>query len=195
MLSTRNSVGSAILAGGNNSRYGGMNKALIKIEGEEIILKTKKNLSSIFSEIHIISGRPDDFTNTELPVFPDYFKCIGPLGGIHAALKNSDCEAVFIFSCDTPFLSESLIYRIIQQFKKSNAEILIPCINDEIQPLHAMYSKTIFEKLEQHILKTESYKIRNFFNKVRTVYLPLPDNAYNRRAFYNINSVTDLNGF
>ncbi len=184
--------GAAILAGGKSTRFEGQNKALITVFGETILNRNIQTLQTLFDETHIVSNKANDFLNTGLPVFADVFKEIGPLGGIYTALMHSNCEAVFIFSCDMPFLSAELIKKIMEDFSKKDTQILIPQILNKIEPLHAIYSTTILQTLKNHIINTEEYKIRLFFPKVQTSYLALENTKENQKAFLNINSANDI---
>ena len=185
-------IGAAILAGGKSTRFNGQNKALINVLGGSILDRNIITLQSIFKEIHIISNTNADFIYTGIPVFKDIFENKGPLGGIYSALLHSGCEAVFIFSCDMPFLSKNLIKNIIINFTKSNSQILIPQIFHKIEPLHAIYSTSILPILENYIKSAVDYKIRLFFPKVSTSYLALDNSQENQKAFLNINSPDDL---
>lgn len=184
-------IGAAILAGGNSTRYQGANKALLKISKETILERNVATLEPMFEEIHIISNRPEEFKHHNIPVFKDVFRDIGPLGGIYTALHYTQCDAVFVFSCDMPFLSSGLIQHIQDYFNKNLFAIVIPQLLEKIEPLHAVYSKDILPLLEEHIRSTDNYKIRLFFNKVNTSYIPIENTETNKKAFININTPED----
>ncbi|MFZ4412320.1 MAG: molybdenum cofactor guanylyltransferase [Bacteroidales bacterium] len=184
--------GAAIIAGGKSTRFEGQNKALISVLGETILNRNIQTLQTLFEEIHIVSNNASDFLYTGIPVFSDVFKEIGPLGGIYTALMYSNCEAVFIFSCDMPFLSAELIKEIMLDFTKKDTQILIPQILNKIEPLHAIYSSTVLQTLKEYLINTEEYKIRLFFPKVHTSYLALENSKENQKAFLNMNAATDI---
>ena len=83
-----------ILAGGESSRIG-TDKALLKINGELVIEKIYKLLTNIFSEIIIISNKPDDFQFLTTKVYKDIYPHFGPLSGIHSGLTNSIQNKIF----------------------------------------------------------------------------------------------------
>ncbi len=185
-------IGAAILAGGQSTRYFGKNKALLKIIDQTILERNIITLGPIFKEIHLISNHSTDFEQYKLPVFKDRYNNIGPLGGIFTALFHSNSKAIFVFSCDMPFLSSDLINDILVFFTGNNFDIVIPQINDKIEPMHSIYSKNILPLLEEHIKHTDNYKIRQFFNKVSTSYLQIENTTVNQKAFLNVNSPKDL---
>lgn len=184
-------IGAAILAGGKSTRYNGTNKALLKISNETILERNIATLSPLFKEIHIISNHPEEFTQYNIPVFTDVYKDIGPLGGIFTALQHTHCEAVFVFSCDMPFLSSELIKDVQDFFTGNNFDIVIPQLLEKIEPLHAIYSKEILLLLHEHIKGTDNYKIRLFFGKVHTAYYSIQNTEANKKVFLNINSPED----
>jgi len=184
---------SAILAGGKNSRYGGKNKAFLQVEGVPIIDRNIEVLSQIFSQISIITNHPQQFSEyIYYPMYSDYYHEIGPLAGIHSALKNTKSDGVFVSSCDMPFLNKNLIERLINKVVETGSDALIPRVNGDIEPLFAFYHKRIISKLEAHIIDGKSRSIRSFLKKINTEYMDLSDSATVRKSFTNINRPEDL---
>ena len=107
-------ISGVVLAGGANSRFGGRNKAKTLIGGGQIILRILYTLRQIFDEIIIVTNTPDEYGQLEgVKIARDHFLKVGPLGGIHASMKVSSKEAVFIFAGDMPFLNRDLIISFI----------------------------------------------------------------------------------
>jgi len=169
-----NNITAVILAGGYNSRYNGINKAFLEIEGISLYKRTKDRLEKIFSNIIVITNTPEIFPNDGLNKYSDVIKNIGPLGGIHSALSQiKNKEAIFVIAVDMPFLDEEIIRSIVEQYHLINPDILIPRINSLIEPLSAIYKINIFSKLDYYIKNSERFAIRNFFNKVDTKYFDI----------------------
>lgn len=187
-------IACSILAGGKNSRLGGKNKALIKIDTFSIIEKNIECMEKLFDEIIIVSNKPQDFAflNNSIKIVPDLIKNIGPLGGIYTSLYYSKKQSVFITPCDMPFLNVDLINLIIQNYYTCKCDIFAPRINRNIEPLHAIYNKSILEKLYNYIIKTNNYSIRGFYKKVNVHFLDLENNEINNKAFTNINTIDDI---
>ena len=186
-------VEGAILAGGKNSRYHGQNKAFILISNERIIDLNLRVLNPFFSKISIITNNSDQFREYKnYSMNSDYFHDIGPLAGIHSALKNCDIDGVFISSCDMPFLDETILDVILKTAKARDVDAVIPRINDKIEPLFAFYSSSILDKLEAHIKESKSRSIRSFLAIIKTEYVDFEDNEKTRKAFTNINRPEDL---
>ncbi len=183
----------AITAGGKALRMNGLTKAFISINGQRIIDRNLKILSPLFPNIIIISNNPELFSSDySYPVYTDYYKNIGPLAGLHTALKNTLSEAIFLISSDLPYISTKIIEILITEYQKTEKDAIIPIMAGKIEPLFGIYSKKVFHKLEQYIESDKGYAMRNFLKEVDTSYIAISNNQENRKAFYNINTPDDL---
>ena len=187
-------VTAAILAGGANKRFNGKTKANIQISGVRIIARTVKILHEIFDDIIIVTNTPEEFKGYQhFKMVPDEIKNVGPLGGIQAALKVADNDALFVFASDMPCISSDLVRKHIEFYNKRRCDVAIPRINDFKEPLHAIYHKRIEEKLTEFLKGADKYSIENFIKDLNVRYHNLEDTDENRRAFMNINTPQDLN--
>lgn len=182
----------AILAGGNATRMGGRNKALIEFEGESFIKRIFKNLSPLFSSTIIISNEQIDFDIPAVSIYPDIFRNNGPLGGIHSALVNANSDYVFVVSCDMPFANASIAEKVINAQKEGACEVVVPEMNGLLEPLFAMYSKNLIGRAEEIILSSEKKYITKLLERSDTCYLHFNDTPETKRCFTNINSFDDL---
>ena len=187
------SISGAILAGGTNNRFRGITKANVVIEGVTIISRIISVIEKFFPELIIVTNRPDEFQEfSQFKITKDQYLNAGPLAGIHAAMKVSAEEAVFIFAGDMPFPDKRIIADQIKEFNDRNCDVLIPKIGHYIEPLHAIYRKSLLNDLERFISERRNRAVRDFLGEVNVEYLQLSDNKQNRRAFTNINSPSDL---
>ncbi len=181
-----------MLAGGRASRFGGINKALIEIEGVPIINRTITILEPLFSEI-ILAGWPG---GSAMPagVIPvdDNFHGLGPLGGIEAALKTCSSEMLFVFGGDMPWLSVELIREQVEEMRREQAEILAARIGGLTEPLHSIYSRSLHCELVKYLKSGSSPAVIDFYKLVHTRYHDLPRTVKTIKAFTNINSPGDI---
>ena len=182
----------AILAGGNATRMGGRNKALIEIEGETFIKRIYKNLSPLFDNTIIISNEQIDFGISGVSVYPDIYRNNGPLGGIHSAMVNSKSDLVFVVSCDMPFANASVAKKIINAQKEEGSEVVAPEMNGLLEPLFAIYSKKLADRAEAIILSSEKKYITKLLDKSNTYYLYFNETPEVKKCFTNVNSPDDL---
>ncbi len=185
-------IDGAVLAGGENSRFGGKVKANMRVGDKPIIQSVLEIMDSVFSRTLIVTNYSSEFTRySNYSMVEDIYKKVGPLGGIHSALTNSEAEAVFIVAGDMPDLSTYLIRQMSEYYLIAGCEVLIPRINGNIEPLHSIYSKEILNRLENYLLSTKSYAIRSFLNTVKVEYLDISDSEA-RSTFKNINTPEEL---
>lgn len=180
----------AILAGGKSSRMNYNNKALL-------LFKEKTFIESIiyegkdFDEVIIISNNKEDYTQFGLKVFNDIYLGNGPLSGIHSALKNSRNEKVFCIACDMPLITKDIL-KFISDINEEY-EVLVPKINEKLQPLCAIYSKGLIPRVEEALINNEN-KLKKFI--MSTKYKVLEDKKYkvlSEKEFSNINTINAYN--
>jgi len=178
-----------ILAGGKNSRIK-KEKSLLKINGDHLIDKQVQLLSNIFENIIIVTSK-DEIKRKfpDLLIVEDEFKNCGPLGGIHTAMKHASTSSIFVFACDMPNLTNSIILQQVATFRNTTCDILVPRHEEGIEPLHAIYSNTNLPFLEK-CLVAGRYSVRSFYNQVNAGYLDLEAKHIN--GFFNINTYADL---
>jgi molybdenum cofactor guanylyltransferase len=188
-----NNISGVILAGGANKRFGGITKANVVVNGATIISRIISVIGNLFTEIIIVTGKPEEFREfIQCKIVADQYLNAGPLGGIHAALKASSEEAVFVFAGDMPFPDKKIISDQVIEFNKGDHDVLIPKVGRLIEPLHAIYKRTVLTDLESFISERKSKAVRDFLSEVNVGYLQIPDTEQNKKAFTNINSPSDL---
>lgn len=187
-------ISGVILAGGSSKRFGGISKANLRVGGKPIVLRILEAFDDIFEEVIIVTNTPGEFR--------DYSKCRitgdelinkGPLGGIHAAIKAASNEAVFVLAGDMPFPDKELIEYLIVKFYDNQCQILVPQVNNKIEPLHAIYETSVREDLKMFISRGKNYSIHSFLRRMNTYYVELEAIPRIMTAFTNINSPADLN--
>jgi len=186
-------ISGVVLAGGANKRFNGSIKANIVIDGTTIISRIIDTLTDIFVELIIVTNTPEEFEEfKKYKIVRDVFEKAGPLGGIHAALNASSNEAIFVFAGDMPFLDTGLILKQIEYYRDHKYDILIPMINENIEPLHGIYDLSVTGTLEEYLKADHNKAVREFFKLVKVGYIQLEDSEETRKAFTNINSPSDI---
>jgi molybdopterin-guanine dinucleotide biosynthesis protein A len=188
-----NTISGVILAGGSNKRFGGITKTNVVINGETIISRIISTISDFFDEIIIVTNKPEEFQEfLRYKILKDQYLKSGPLGGIHAALKASSGDAIFVFAGDMPFLDKEIISDQINEFNKREHDVFIPKIAQFIEPLHAIYRKSVLNHLDRFLLEGKNRAVRDFISEVNVGYLQMTKNEKTELAFVNINSPSDL---
>lgn len=187
-------VSAAILCGGKNSRMKGKNKSFCEINGAPLIENTIGLLKEIFEEIILVTNTPRDFKlyEKEVTITGDLIKDAGPLGGIHSGLFKTVKEGVFFVACDMPFLHNAFISRLVNDFKRKPCDCLAPRIGRQIEPLHAIYKKSLQGKIRVFLKNAGDYSVRGFLNTVDARYFDLENKAANQKMFENLNTPEDI---
>jgi molybdopterin-guanine dinucleotide biosynthesis protein A len=189
-------ISAVIIAGGSAKRFGGINKSKIIIDGKPIIDRITGIVSEHFSEVIIVTNNPGEFNNCRsCRITEDIITGAGPIGGIHAGMRSSNGDAVFVFAGDMPFLDSGIISDMIKEFEPCRHTVLIPKLGGNIEPLHAVYDNSLTDKLEAFISGEKSRAIRDFLKTIDISYFSIEDTDRNRLAFTNINSPADLKNF
>jgi molybdopterin-guanine dinucleotide biosynthesis protein A len=79
----------------------GQDKAAVTLNGRTLLEHALAALRGVCRDVSIL-GRHDLYGSVA-PVYEDTFPGCGPLGGIHAALSNSQTQFNLIIAVDTPF--------------------------------------------------------------------------------------------
>lgn len=187
----------AILAGGKATRLGGINKALIEIEGETIISKIHSTLSPICKEVIIISNQSQPDYRIPAKIHPDIIENCGPLGGIHSALHHSSNEIVLVVSCDMPFISINIANQLIDAYIKNQPKVdaVVPTLNGFNEPLLAVYNKRLSTKISEILSDRKGHRITDLLDKCKTIKVEIEASPENIKSFTNINTFDDYNTF
>ncbi|MGM0667883.1 MAG: molybdenum cofactor guanylyltransferase [Bacteroidota bacterium] len=185
----------AILAGGKNTRFSGRTKAKILIDGRPVIERTIEVLEAVFSDIIIITNNASEFSAYKhIRMAGDIYHNRGPLGGLHSALSNTDKDAVFLVASDMPEISESIIRRQLSEYAISECNALLPYHRGLLEPLHAVYGKSLLKALDRYLAESDKYAIRDFLKGHKVKYFDIAD-IEKQNVFININTQEDLNTY
>lgn len=190
-----------ILAGGNSARME-REKALVQIEGENLVERSVRILKQTYPDrIALLAGSKTNILGPhfkDLEVVNDVTPGLGAAGGIFTALDNSEAECVFVLACDLPFVTPELIDFLKARFENSGADAVVPMQADKFkQPLCAFFRKsTCTAPFRAQILRSElSPSARDLLDRVNTVFVDYEEFAEFEGSadfFLNINSPMDL---
>jgi len=188
-------VACAIMAGGGNRRYNGIDKSFVEISGKPLIEMILEVVEDIFEEIIIVTNNPNSYKKykSKYKIVPDKIKNIGPLGGFYTAMINTDKDSIFYLPCDMPFIRKEIIENQINFFfKKNDSDVLQAKTGKLLEPMHSIYKTNLSGKLLKFIKNTNTYSILTFLKEVKVSSFFLEDNQENIISFLNINSIEDM---
>ncbi len=189
------SVNVAVLAGGIGSRLGGIEKGKIRICGKTAIERIIETLSGYNIVVVCRDEKQSELYSDIAPVITDEFKGMGPLAGIHAALKYFKSRT-FVVAVDMPFIRRAVVDFIYREAEKNNADALVPVWDDgKAEPLLACYSYSALGEIEKSLKKGERKILTPILRLRNVVFYPidrLKSMDKDLVSFLNLNTPEDL---
>lgn len=182
---------SIVLAGGRSMRLG-RDKALEEIGGRSLIKRVIERLSLLGNEIIVVASSSHQLPDLGVKMVFDSYPAKGNLVGIYSGLKEAKSSYSLVVGCDMPFLNIALLRHIMAL--STGYDVVIPRVDDEVEPLHAVYSKKCLPPIEATLGKGKR-RIVDFFPSVRVRYVDSADiDEFDPRhlSFFNVNSEADL---
>ncbi len=174
----------------------GQDKALLPYEGMTFLEHTVSMLLALASEIIVVADTPDRYSLPCGRVVGDIFPGSGPVGGVLTGLTQAGDGWHYVVACDMPNIQRPVL-ELLRKAATSEYDVVVPELNDHMEPLCAVYRHTASPKLlkflerggrsAQDALKTLSVK------KVGEGVLRRIDPEH--RSFVNINTPEDLEAF
>jgi molybdopterin-guanine dinucleotide biosynthesis protein A len=112
-MSVRSDVSALILAGGRATRFGGVDKRELVIDGRTIFDRQVAALLPCVSEIIVSSPRPVAGYRT----VADVVAGVGPLAGVAAGLAAARTPWVLVVAGDMPHVSSELVELVVAQIR------------------------------------------------------------------------------
>jgi molybdopterin-guanine dinucleotide biosynthesis protein A len=149
-VANRRGTAAAILAGGRARRFGGLNKASLRLGAERIIDRQLAVLRQVADDVFLVAPDAKPFADLGLAIVPDAIAGAGALGGIYTAVVASPRERTLVVACDLPFLRAALLDRMVSD---AEGDLVIPHGPRGYEPLCAVYSRGCAEPIRQQIAR------------------------------------------
>lgn len=193
-----------ILAGGQSRRMGGGDKCLLSIDGKSILQHTIDRAEcQVDGLLFNCNGDEARFQVTGMPIVKDFFEgWRGPLAGIHTALSwmttnQPDSKWLMSFAADTPFFPENLVEELLLQLEGNHYEVIVASHNDEMQPLFALWNRSILSKLEEHLQNDGNPKMQTWIKLQKHISVEFKNSSIGLLKdhyidpFFNINTQSE----
>ena len=186
----------AILAGGKSSRMG-FDKQLLTDNNRRILETVSDTLRKEFSDILIVTAKPELYEGMEVRVCSDEFQNMGPLAGIHAALTNGRSKYVYLIACDMPVVSLPYIRHIKQRIYEAQPKVCVCRRNDRFEPFNGFYSRELLPDAEQRLKDGSSSLFRFISAADPLVVSEETARKFDRdfRMFTNINTRSEYDAY
>lgn len=185
-------VTGVVLAGGQGSRMGGVDKGLQPFRGKAMVEHVLERLSPQVDEIVINANRnAQAYARFGHRVIADEIEGFaGPLAGFERGLAHATGELVVTVPCDSPFLPGDLVARLRESLQREDAQVAVAKTGDQVHPVFCLMRRGVHESLRQ-FLASGQRKIDRWYPQLRSTLVAFDDEA---GAFVNINTRDELAG-
>jgi len=185
-------ISGVVLAGGQSRRIG-TDKALLPILGKPLIVRAVTTLAELSDDLLVVTSSPARYEELGLParIVADDRPGYGSLMGVYTGLKQARHPHALVVACDMPFLSLPLLRYMISL--AAGHDVVIPGVDDTLEPLHAIYGKGCLGPIERQ-LEAGERRIVRFLPEVivRVVGAAEIDRLDPQRlSFLNVNTPED----
>jgi molybdenum cofactor guanylyltransferase len=187
MIDPVDCVTAFVLAGGKSSRMG-EDKASLQFRGKTFLQRALDNAARVAEEVCIV-GDPNKFLAFGR-VVEDVFPECGPLGGIHAALRQTKSVLNLMLAVDLPFVEEGFLRYLISTARQCDALVTVARAGGGFQPLCAVYRQEFVDVAERSLREGRN-KIDPLFDLVQTRVLEeeaLASMGFSAGMFRNLNT-------
>ena len=186
------SVTGVVLAGGQGSRMGGVDKGLQPFRGKAMAAHAIERLAPQVDEILINANRNvDQYERFGHRVIADEIEGFaGPLAGFERGLAHAKGDLVVTVPCDSPFLPADLVARLRTAMDKAKADVAVAKTGDQAHPVFCLLRRSLHGSLRDFLAGGQR-KIDRWYASHTVVEVPFDDEA---DAFRNINTREELTG-
>ena len=177
-------INAYILTGGQSRRLN-TDKSFVQLNGKTLTEIIHQKLSLIFNNIYIV-GKENHFPDYNFIQDIKPVQC--PLNGIVTAFEHSQNDWFFVIACDMPLVKTNSINKLYQ-YINSNTQVVLPKVNNIIQPLCAFYHKSALNDSDVAIGKGD-YSLMKLLDQINVEKVIIL--SENEEQFLNINYPEDL---
>ena len=191
-----------VLAGGRGTRMGGVDKGLQNFRGTPLALNALMRLQ--MQE----GGLVGDFmvnANRNLPAYEAFGHPVcsdtladyaGPLAGFMTGLAHCETPWLLTVPCDTPLFPKDLVQRLARAFDDETTQIAMAAAREEDgqlrhQPVFCLLRVDLLDSLVA-FTQAGGRKIQRWTDLHHTVVVPFDRPGDDRQAFFNANTLAEL---
>ena len=179
-----------VLAGGQGSRMGGVDKGLQPFRGRPMVAHAIERFAPQVDELLINANRnPEAYARFGHRVIADEIAGFaGPLAGFERGLAHAAGELVATVPCDSPFLPADLVARLRSALEAKQADLAVAKTGAQAHPVFCLMRRAVHPSLTEFLGRGER-KIDRWYGALAVVEVAFDDEA---DAFLNINTREEL---
>ena len=181
-----------VLAGGQGSRMGGVDKGLAPFRGRPLVAHVIERFAPQVDELLVNANRnPADYGRFGHPVIADEIPGFaGPLAGFERGLAHARGALVATVPCDSPFLPADLVARLRDHLEREGAQVAFARAGGQSHPVFCLMRRDVHSSLRE-FLASGQRKIDKWTAGLALAEVPFDDEP---GAFANINTRAELDG-
>ncbi len=160
-----------ILIGGKSKRMG-KPKAALQWQGRNLLESILDTVKEEIANPVLLGEAPTEISLPDFKQIPDITGCEGPMAGMLSAMRWAPTSGWLFAACDMPLLSVEAL-QWLQQQRKPGRWVVLPCIEDQVQPLLAIYEPQAQEMLE-NACRGGNFSLREALNHPKTYRAAIP---------------------
>ena len=183
-------VTAVILAGGRARRMGNADKGLQLLRGRPLIAWVLQRLAPRVGEVLINANRNRDLYATfgHRVVEDRIGGFAGPLAGLHAGLSEAGYDWVAFVPCDTPFLPEDLVPRLLAPLANESVDLSVAKTGTQAHPVICVARRRLLPHLAA-FLDHGGRKVDAWYATLNVAEVAFDDQP---DAFRNLNTLEEL---
>lgn len=192
-------IGGVIVAGGQGTRMGGLDKPLLNLQGRPLLEHTVERARPQVMKLALsINRNLHKFTDFSLPLLTDQaglepLSEHGPLLGISRAMHHyrddGQISHLAVFPGDVPIFPTSLITQLAEAMQHDASEVAVSWTGDQIQPLFSLWALHCLQGIDNAIargIRGPKLVLPEFTSSHVSIHCDEPG------AFHNINTPEQL---
>jgi molybdopterin-guanine dinucleotide biosynthesis protein A len=198
----KHNITGCILAGGQSSRMGGVDKGLLILQGQTLVQRAIERLQMQVNSVMVNANRhAAQYALHGVPVFADTdhgFK--GPLAGFLTGLQHCPTDWLVTVPCDSPFFPTDLVMKLAAAAEESQALMAMAQAQEttadgreewRLQPVFCLMHRQLATSLHRH-LQAGGFKITDWAKQQRMAVCRFPPDSAQLPAFANANTPEEL---
>lgn len=187
---TNHDITVVLLAGGASRRMHGRDKGLLPLRGKPLVGYIIEQLAPQTTKLILSCNENcDQYTHFGYPLVSDTLPGgLGPLAGLLSGMEHADTEYVLSVPCDTPYLPEDLLSRMLRSLQQSGAQVCTVTDGQRLHPVFMLVARQLHTELNTY-LQSGGRKVLDWYNSQHHCVADFSDQA---GAFANINTPEQL---
>jgi molybdenum cofactor guanylyltransferase len=179
-----------ILAGGQARRMQGQDKGLVLLNKQPMIEYVIDILKPQVSNLLINANRNhEQYAKYGFGIVSDELSgYCGPLAGMASALNKIKTAYMLTTPCDSPFIPDDLVQRLVTSLESENADISVAHNGERMQPVFCLMKKELLTSMNDY-LSQDKRKLDKWFKQHA---LAIADFSDIPKTFDNLNTLEDI---